>query len=424
MRRLAPDRVSPHRAAERKGSLMSVMDAEAPKAVRGLPGATVLHIIPALTETPAARAAVDTAVALLRSGARVIVAAEDGPLNTELQGLGGEWVRLVTETTNPIALTRNARTLANLVSTERVDLVHAVGVGASRSAAALKKRAGVWLVHSYDTAELKRSYRDKSYSRALAAGDRVIVPSQYVSDQVAARHQVPREKLAVISRRIDGARFDPPAISPERAMVLRRGWKIARGQRVILMPGRIDPAKGQLTLVEAARILTNGGLRGVVFVLAGDNRQHFGYAKKIATQAEAHGVAHLIRQIGVCPDMAGAYLATDFVAIPQIEPPAFPLAAAEAMAMGRPVIASDVGSVPEIVLAPPYVNEEARTGWLAAPEDALSFARAVADALAAEASTYGAIGTRARRLANQFFTPQRTAAAALSIYADLFEGRA
>ena len=138
-------------------------------------------------------------------------------------------------------------------------------------------------------------------------------------------------------------------------MVLRRGWKIGRGQRVMLVPGRIDPAKGQLTLVEAARMLTNGGLRGVVFVLAGDNRQHFDYAKKIAAQAEAHGVAHLIRQIGVCPDMAGAYLATDFVAIPQIEPPAFPLAAAEAMAMARPVIASNVGALPEIVLAPPHV---------------------------------------------------------------------
>ncbi len=334
---------------------MAVMETDAPKAVRGLPGATVLHILPALIETPAARAAVDIAVALLRSGARVIVAAEDGPLNTELQGLGGEWVRLVTETANPLALSRNARTIANLVTTERVDLVHAVGVGASRSAAALKKRAGVWLVHSYATSDLKRPYRDKPYSRALTAGDRVIVPSQYVADQVAARHQVPREKLAVISRRIEGARFDPPAISPERAMVLRRGWKIGRGQRVVLMPGRIDPAKGQLTLVEAARVLTNGGLRGVVFVLAGDNRQHFDYAKKIAAQAEAHGVAHLIRQVGVCPDMAGAYLATDFVAIPQIEPPAFPLAAAEAMAMARPVIATNVGAIPEIVHAPPNV---------------------------------------------------------------------
>src|SRR5256714_13448445 len=166
---------------------MAVMDADAPKAMRGLPGATVLHLLPALAETPAARAAVDIAVALLRSGARVIVAAEDGPLNSELQGLGGEWVRLVTETANPLALSRNARTLANLVSTERIDLVHAVGVGASRRAAALKKRAGIWVVHSYDTADLKRAYRDKSYSRALLAGDRIIGPSLYVADQVPPR---------------------------------------------------------------------------------------------------------------------------------------------------------------------------------------------------------------------------------------------
>ena len=181
--------------------------------------------------------------------------------------------------------------------------------------------------------------------------------------------------------------------------MLRRGWKIGRGQRVILVPGRIDPAKGQLTLVETARILTNGGLRGVIFVLAGDNRQHFDYAKRIAEQAEAHGVAHLIRQIGVCPDMAGAYLAADFVAVPQIEPPAFALAAAEAMAMARPVIAANVGAVPEIVLAPPNVLEPRRTGWLAEPDDPVSFARAIAAALATEAWAYRAIGAQARAIA-------------------------
>src|SRR5437660_6319341 len=131
--------------------------------MRGLPGATVLQILPALIETPAARAAVDTAIALLRSGARVIVASEDGPLNSELQGLGGEWVRLVTDGTNPLTLSRNARTLANMVQTERVDLIHALGIGPSRSAVGLKKRAGVWVVHSHDSTDLHRSYRDKSY---------------------------------------------------------------------------------------------------------------------------------------------------------------------------------------------------------------------------------------------------------------------
>ena len=67
--------------------------------------------------------------------------------------------------------------------------------------------------------------------------------------------------------------------------------------------------------------------------------------------------------------------------------------------------------------------ESARTGWLAEPDDAVSFARALAAALATEAASYNAIGTRARRLASQYFMPSRTSTAALDLYAGLFEGR-
>lgn len=394
------------------------------RAARGLPGATILQIVPELVEGGAARAAVDTSIALLRSGARVIVAGEDGPLNNELQGLGGEWVRLVNETANPISLKRNAGTIAELVAAERVDLVHALGIGASRSAAsALKKRTRVPLVHSYAAPDTDGGQRDKAYGRALAAGDRVLAPSGYVADRITTLYQISDEKLTVIPRRIDAMRFDPRAISPERAVVLRRGWKIGRGQRIVLVPGRIDPAKGQLMLVEAARILVNGGLRGVVFVLAGDNRQHFDYARRIAAHAEAHGVAPLIRQIGACSDMPGAYMAADFVMVPQIDPPSFALTAAEAMAMARPVVAANIGALPEIVLAPPQVGENFRTGWLAEPDDPLSFARAMATALAVDPGAYGLIGTRARRMASHLFTPTRVATSTLNLYANLLDGR-
>ena len=80
------------------------------------------------------------------------------------------------------------------------------------------------------------------------------------------------------------------------------------------------------------------------------------------------------------------------------------------------------GAIPEFVQAPPLVLESARTGWLAEPDDAVSFARAIAAALATEAASYNAIGTRARRLANQYFMPSRTAASAVDLYAGLFGG--
>ncbi len=387
---------------------------------RSLPGATVVQIIPSLNDEPIAHAAVEAAIALLRSGARVITMAEEGPLVAELQGLGGEWTRLATDSTNPLALRHNTRLIADLVAAERVDLIHAHGVGASRSAAALKKGAGLWLVHSYAPEDLARRWRNKPYGRALALGDRVTVPSRYVGELMTIRHQLRAERIVVIPDRIDTTRFDPAAVSPERASVLRRGWKIARGERVILVPSRLDPAKGQLNVIEAARILVNGGLRGVAFILAGDTRANAEHAQEIAAQAEAHGVAELVRTIGVCTDMPGAYRAADFVVVPHLEPPTFSRAVAEAMAMARPVIASAVGAITELVVADP----RGRTGWLVPPDDPVALARALAEALAVDPHSYRAMAVQARKRAEHLFSPVRIAAATLGVYAGLLEGRA
>jgi glycosyltransferase involved in cell wall biosynthesis len=386
---------------------------------RSLPGATVVQIIPSLADTPVARAAVEVAIALLRSGARVITLGEEGPLVAELQGVGGEWTRLASDTTNPLSLRHNSRVIAGLVAAERVDLIHAHGVGASRSAAALKAGAGLWLVHSYVPDDLTRRWRNKSYGRALALGDRIIVPSHHVAELMTIRHRLVAERTVVIPERIDTSRFDPSAVSPERASVLRRGWKIARGERVILVPGALTPDTGQLAVVEAARILVNGGLNGVAFILAGDTRRDAEHAQAVTAQADAQGVAALVRLIGHCTDMPGAYRAADFVLVPQIAPPTFGHAVAEAMAMARPVIASAVGAIPELV----RVRPDGRTGWLVPPDDPIALARAIADALTVDAQTYRGMALQARQLAESLFSPVRVAAATLEVYAGLLEGR-
>src|SRR5689334_12425043 len=102
---------------------MSVDTALARSTSRRLPGATVLQIVPALADRPAARAAVNIASALLRSGARALVAGGAGMLVGQLQALGGEWVRFAGETLNPIKLRSNARMLAELIARERIDVV-------------------------------------------------------------------------------------------------------------------------------------------------------------------------------------------------------------------------------------------------------------------------------------------------------------
>src|SRR5262245_16286930 len=113
---------------------------------RTLAGATILQIVPALREDPVARSAVNVAHALLQSGARAMIAADDGPLVAELKAFGGEWVPLVNATANPFKLRSGTRTLEHLIASERVDIVHAQSVGGAWIANMAAAQIAVWLV--------------------------------------------------------------------------------------------------------------------------------------------------------------------------------------------------------------------------------------------------------------------------------------
>jgi glycosyltransferase involved in cell wall biosynthesis len=398
---------------------MTAADTDRRVAPRTLPGATVLQIVRSLADDEPARATVDVALALLRSGARAIVAGADGPLVSELQGIGGEWIRLAGATHNPLSARRNVRTLEEFVATERVDIVHARGVAATLSGAAVSTTTGTWLVSSYGGPAGAHRWYERGYGRALAGSARVIAHSAYVANDLMARHKVDPERVTVIPRRIDTQVFDPAQINPARVATVRRAWKMGRGARVFLVPGRLDPRKGQLTVVDAARMLVTGGLKDVVFVFAGDDRPDAEYAQMITSHAAAQGIGTMIRRVGTCRDMPAAYAASDIVIIPAIEAPTFGRAAAEAFAMGRPVVASAVGALPEIVRAPPAVPERERIGWLCAPGDPIDLARAIADAVETDTATRRAIAAAAYRFARDTFSPAHIAARTLAVYAAL-----
>src|SRR5665213_1421858 len=94
-------------------------DAEARILPRALAGATVLQIVSSLADEPAARATLDIAHALVRAGARAIIAGQDGVLVNELKSFGGEWLPFANTTVNPLRLRRNAEALTRFVAAER-----------------------------------------------------------------------------------------------------------------------------------------------------------------------------------------------------------------------------------------------------------------------------------------------------------------
>ena len=385
---------------------------------RTLAGATILQIVPALREEPAARAALTVAAALLQSGARALVAAEDGPLASELKAFGGEWVPLVNATANPLKLRRSAHTLEKLIAAERVDIVHAQSVGAAWIASMAAAQVAVWLVTTLPDVPVTSGVR-AYWAGALARGDRVITPSNFAAAPVIARYELTPDRITVIPREIDTAAFDPTTVDRERVEALRNTWKIPDDARVLLVPGRVAPWNGQLMLPDVARALLDDGVHGFVFVLAGENRTHSKYARFIASEAQAKGVQACIRLTGHYRDLPAAFAAADTVVVPAIEPPVLGRVVAQAQAMGRPVVTSDLGILPEHVATPPEMPENVRTGWVAKAGDATEFARALNAALSLDDVAYRTMAARARQFAEYMFSPQSVAVATRAVYTSL-----
>jgi glycosyltransferase involved in cell wall biosynthesis len=172
-------------------------------------------------------------------------------------------------------------------------------------------------------------------------------------------------------------------------------------------------------MIDAARLLIGGGNRNIAFVFAGEDRGQIRYSRALHRQARLHGIDTLCRFVGHCADMPAAYAVADVVVVPALEPPLTGRVVAEAQAMGRPVVATTVGVLPENVLCPPRMRDELRTGWLVRPGNMGELARATGAALSLNVTSYEALGARARQFAEFMFSPQSVAEAIRGVYTSL-----
>lgn len=386
---------------------------------RSLAGATILQMVPALRDDATGHAAVDVALTLLQSGARAIVAGGDGPLVGELRAFGGEYLPMHCDSFNPLRIRSNANRLQKLIAGERIDIVHAHCAPAAWSAIAATDKQPVFLVTSFSDRLATDSWPGTMLRGSLARGDRVIAPSSYISRAMIERYKIPPERIAVIPRALDTAAFSPAAINTDRVAALRRAWGLLPQMRVVLVPGRLAPWNGQMSMVDAARLMVGGGDRNIAFVFAGDDRGQVRYRHALRRRAREHGIDTLIRLVGHCADMPTALAAADVVVIPALQAPLTGRDAAEAQAIGRPVVTTSVGALPENVLCPPRMREELRTGWLVRPGNVGEIARATTAALKLDVTAYEALGARARQFAEFMFSPQSVAEAMRGVYTSL-----
>jgi glycosyltransferase involved in cell wall biosynthesis len=116
--------------------------------------------------------------------------------------------------------------------------------------------------------------------------------------------------------------------------------------------------------------------------------------------------------VGRCDDMPAAFMLADVVVHASTEPEAFGRVVIEAQAMGRPVLASDLGGPRETI-------ETGVTGWLLPPGDAAILAEGIAYVLALPEAERLALGARARAAVMENYTTAAMQAATLDVYREL-----
>jgi glycosyltransferase involved in cell wall biosynthesis len=190
----------------------------------------------------------------------------------------------------------------------------------------------------------------------LGRFDEVIVVSDVVAGTLR-RWGVAADKVSTIVNGVDIEHFRGAAAT------LRKEIAPAGGTLVGYV-GRLVPEKGGALLLRAAKQVLAAS-QGTKFVMVGDGpaRQEW------ETLAKQLGIGEHVSFAGRRDDMAGVYASLDIVVLPSLLE-ALPMCLLEAMAAGKPVIATRVGAVPKVI------NAE-RTGLLLEPGDVGGLASAI-----------------------------------------------
>jgi len=240
------------------------------------------------------------------------------------------------------------------------------GCAAVLTALALDKPCVVKVHGSDVNTVLQRRAARHIAARLLPRADAVVAVSRPLAAELV-RLGVPRERVHVVPNGVDTSLF----YLRDRA-ASRRALRVADDVRLILFVGRLEPQKGLAELL-AAFASVRRGVPGAMLVLIGDGISTS--EARARASAFPDGVA---RVLGPRPheDIALWLGACDVLTLPSWAE-GTPNVILEALASGRPAVATAVGGIPDVLADP-------RAGIMVPPKDPAALADALHRALCSE----------------------------------------
>lgn len=383
----------------------------------------VLIVVPSLQAGAADLGVVDLVRILAAAGNRPIVLSSGGRLEADVSALGGEFIRADVASKNPFVMMRNAGIMRRIVRKERCDIIHAHGRAPAWSAWIASRLTGIPFVTSWYKGFREQNVFKRLYNSVMARGDRIIAVSDQLAELISHRYGISWGRINVVPLAIDLQRFDPEAIAPERIDSIRRAFGVEPSAKLILVTGRLLRRKGHHLVVQAVHRLKDMGLKDFVCVFAGEDHGKSRYTGELWDLVLATRTADVIRMTGPVEDLAAAYAAASVVVSAATQDEGLQRTILEAQAMAKPVIVSDLGAGPEVVLAPPSVSEDRMTGLRFSAGDDAALAAALIRLFSMPEAARRAIGARGHNWVTSHFDASAIADLTLKLYAEVVRSR-
>lgn len=297
----------------------------------------------------------------------------------------------------PISTARIARVISN----RSIDVVHAnMSTNFESALAAYLSDAG--LVWHFNDTQMPGPLVRMAKKGGETLADTVVVAANSVGDYYFENSRVDPMPLYAP---VDVDKFDPKTTQKAG---LREEMGISQDTILIGTVGNLNPIKGHSHLIEAADRVTSELDCEIKFLIAGkilDSRRDY-YQSLVQLRSE-RGLDKTVRFLGHREDIPGVLRDIDLFVLPSLAE-ACPMAVLEAMAMEKPIVASSVGGVPELL-------SEGETGWLVPPRKPDALADAMVEAIRNESEARSR-GKNARETAVEQFSLEQCVERHIEVY--------
>jgi len=298
------------------------------------------------------------------------------------------------------------RRLRRLIAENGIEIVHSQGARMDfycRLALAGSEIKHVCTVASpveeYDVGPLKRAVYIAADRFLASSVDKFVAVAGHIAGKLRDKG-VPAGKVAVIYNGVDAAAC---ICLPADADAARAAHKVPPGAFLVSAFCRLVPEKGLHTLLEAAYDCAGSGVK---FLLAGEGPLQ----GELEERAETMDIGKDFLFAGFISDVKPLLCASDLVVLPSLRE-GFPMAALEAMAAGKPVVASDIDGIRESVA-------DGITGLLVPPGDGAALGAAI-KRLAGDRALAASLGAAGRAAAGSSFSLRKMIERHEALYGEL-----